>query len=174
MPWHTSDKFAFSPLNKTSRKPYRGINTLCLWSAAQAKGYNSAEWATYQQWQDKSGQVRKGEKSTTVVFWKLLTTRKKVRTVKRCPALGAFRRSEHVALDTEDCSFASQPETKGSRWRAIPQSLARSRPTGCGLTFRTRYRSGDRGAAPRHRRRYRHDAGGIGSSLWFRRGRSGR
>jgi N-terminal domain of anti-restriction factor ArdC len=36
MPWHTSGKFAFSPVNVTSRKPYRGINTVCLWAAAQA------------------------------------------------------------------------------------------------------------------------------------------
>jgi antirestriction protein ArdC len=70
MPWHTSGKFAFSPINVTSRKPYRGINTLCLWSAAQAKGYERGEWATYQQWQEKGAQVRKGEKATTVVFWK--------------------------------------------------------------------------------------------------------
>ena len=70
MPWHTSGRFAFSPINVTSRKAYRGINTLCLWSAAQAKGYDSAEWATYQQWQEKGGQVRKGEKATCVVFWK--------------------------------------------------------------------------------------------------------
>jgi antirestriction protein ArdC len=72
MPWHTSGRFAFSPINVTSRKPYRGINTLCLWSAAQAKGYESGEWATYQQWQVKRAQVRKGEKSTTVVFWKFV------------------------------------------------------------------------------------------------------
>ena len=51
-------------------KPYRGINTLCLWAAAQAKGYERGEWATYQQWQDRSAQVRKGEKTTLVVFWK--------------------------------------------------------------------------------------------------------
>src|SRR6266853_5998005 len=70
MPWHTSGKFAFSPVNVTSRKPYRGINTVCLWAAAQAKGYESGEWGTYQQWQDKGAQVRKGEKSTLVVFWK--------------------------------------------------------------------------------------------------------
>jgi antirestriction protein ArdC len=70
MPWHTSGKFAFSPINVTSGKPYRGINTVCLWAAAQAKGYERGEWATYQQWQDKGGQVRKGEKATTVVFWK--------------------------------------------------------------------------------------------------------
>ena len=70
MPWHTSGRFAFSPINVTSRKPYRGINTLCLWSAAQAKGYESAEWGTYQQWRERKAQVRKGEKATCVVFWR--------------------------------------------------------------------------------------------------------
>jgi len=70
MPWHTSGKFAFSPINVTSKKPYRGINTICLWAAAQAKGYERGEWATYQQWQERGAQVRKGEKATTVVFWK--------------------------------------------------------------------------------------------------------
>jgi antirestriction protein ArdC len=55
MPWHTSGRFAFSPINVTSKKPYRGINTVCLWAAAQSKGYESGEW---------------GEKATLVVFWK--------------------------------------------------------------------------------------------------------
>jgi len=58
MPWHTSGRFAFSPINVISKKPYRGINTVCLWAAAQAKGYGSGEWATYQQWLDKGAQVR--------------------------------------------------------------------------------------------------------------------
>jgi antirestriction protein ArdC len=70
MPWHTSGRFAFSPINVTSKKPYRGINTVCLWAAAQAKGYEGGVWATYQQWQERGAQVRKGEKATTVVFWK--------------------------------------------------------------------------------------------------------
>ena len=70
MPWHTSGRFAFSPINVISKKPYRGINTVCLWAAAQAKGYESGEWATYQQWQERGAQVRKGEKATLVVFWK--------------------------------------------------------------------------------------------------------
>jgi len=70
MPWHTSGRYAFSPINATSKKPYRGVNTVCLWAAAQAKGYERGEWATYQQWQDRGAQVRKGEKATLVVFWK--------------------------------------------------------------------------------------------------------
>src|ERR1700686_1339239 len=70
MPWHTSGRYAFSPINVTSRKFYRGINTVCLWAAAESKGYESGEWGTYKQWQERGGQVRKGEKATTVVFWK--------------------------------------------------------------------------------------------------------
>ncbi len=70
MPWHTSGRYAFSPINTTSKKPYRGINTVCLWAAAKAKGYESAEWGTYKQWQEHGAQVMKGEKSSMVVFWK--------------------------------------------------------------------------------------------------------
>ena len=70
MPWHTSGQYTFSPINVTSRKAYRGINTLCLWAASEAKGYSSGEWGTYKQWQERGAQVRKGEKSSTVVFWK--------------------------------------------------------------------------------------------------------
>ena len=47
MPWHTSGRFASSPINAASKKPYRGINTVCLWAAAESKGYDSGEWATY-------------------------------------------------------------------------------------------------------------------------------
>src|SRR5438477_11355847 len=70
MPWHTSGRFASSPINAASRKTYRGINCVCLGAAADAKGYESGEWGTYAQWQERGAQVRKGEKSTTVVFWK--------------------------------------------------------------------------------------------------------
>src|SRR3954465_8595243 len=70
MPWHTSGRFASSPINVTSRKAYRGINTVCLWAAAEAKGYDSGKWCTYKQLQERGAQVRRGEKSTTVVFWK--------------------------------------------------------------------------------------------------------
>jgi antirestriction protein ArdC len=70
MPWHTSGRFAFSPINVASKKPYRGINVLCLWAAAEAKGFRRGEWATYQQWQERGAQVRKGKKATLVVFWK--------------------------------------------------------------------------------------------------------
>jgi antirestriction protein ArdC len=66
LPWHSLSQ----PVNATSHKAYRGINTLLLWAAAQKNGYDSNEWATYRQWQELGGQVRKGERSTLIVFWK--------------------------------------------------------------------------------------------------------
>src|SRR5581483_8913761 len=59
----------FSPLSVGSAKPYRGVNTLVLWAQSQSKGYGSALWGTYQQWQAIGGQVRKGEHGSPVVYW---------------------------------------------------------------------------------------------------------
>jgi len=52
-------------------KPYRGVNTVVLWATAQAEGYPGAVWATYRQWAELGAQVRKGEQSSPVVFWKV-------------------------------------------------------------------------------------------------------
>lgn len=50
--------------------PYRGINTVWLWMAAEAAGYVSPSWLTYRQAQLLGGQVRKGERGTIAVFYK--------------------------------------------------------------------------------------------------------
>lgn len=70
MPWH-SDGGSLRPLNASTGKPYRGINILALWSAADERGYSSDRWATYKQWSEMGAQVRKGEKSSHIVFWKI-------------------------------------------------------------------------------------------------------
>jgi antirestriction protein ArdC len=66
MPWHSLS----TPINAGTRKRYRGVNVLVLWAAAKRRAYSSNEWATYRQWQEAGAQVRKAERSTTVVFWK--------------------------------------------------------------------------------------------------------
>lgn len=67
MPWH----YTFPrPTNISSGKRYRGINVLALWMAQQANDYRSGVWGTYKQWSAKGAQVRKGERATTVVFFK--------------------------------------------------------------------------------------------------------
>lgn len=73
MPWHPGTDGAAQclPVNAATGKPYRGINTVVLWATAQAEGYPGAVWATYHQWQELGAQVRKGEQSSPVVFWKI-------------------------------------------------------------------------------------------------------
>ncbi len=73
MPWHPGADGAAPrlPVNAATGKPYRGVNTVVLWATAQAEGYPSAVWATYRQWAELGAQVRKGEQSSPVVFWKV-------------------------------------------------------------------------------------------------------
>ena len=74
MPWHVSAEGSALPVNAVTRRAYRGVNTIVLWATAQAEGYPSHVWATYRQWQALRAQVRKGEQSSPVVFWKISGT----------------------------------------------------------------------------------------------------
>lgn len=70
LPWHVTGGPRHRPQNAVSQTAYRGVNVLVLWATAEACGYPSGLWATYAQWRRLGAQVRKGEKSTPVVFWK--------------------------------------------------------------------------------------------------------
>ena len=49
--------------NRISKKPYSLLNQMLL--------DHEGEYATFKQWQDLGGHVRKGEKAEIVVFWKI-------------------------------------------------------------------------------------------------------
>lgn len=58
------------PRNYTTKARYHGVNILLLWAAQTEHGYQTAEWATYKQWQAMGYQVRQGEKSTVILIVK--------------------------------------------------------------------------------------------------------
>jgi antirestriction protein ArdC len=68
-PWHRRGGSGL-PINALTKRQYRGINVLSLWCAEQTAGYADGRWATYKQWSELGAQVRKGERSTLVVFYK--------------------------------------------------------------------------------------------------------
>lgn len=72
MPWHQAGSGLSRPVNALTGNAYRGINILSLWVSAQFNHYSCGLWATYRQWADLGAQVRKGEKSSPVVFYKEL------------------------------------------------------------------------------------------------------
>ena len=70
-PWIAAQYGA--PVNAASHKPYRGINRAML----GVSPYADNRWLTFKQAHDLGGYVRKGERSTTVVFWKSLDIAKR-------------------------------------------------------------------------------------------------
>ena len=60
------------PINPITAKAYNGINTLILWLQQHEHGYSSNEWGTFRQWKEQGAQVKKGEKSTMIIFYKRL------------------------------------------------------------------------------------------------------
>ena len=67
VPWHKPWRSIGAPRNLVSKKFYRGVNIWLL----TAQGYTSPYWATIRQINELGGQVRKAEKSTPAVFWKV-------------------------------------------------------------------------------------------------------
>lgn len=57
------------PCNAVTGKPYRGINTVMLWSAQVQRQYVSTRWATYKQWQSIGAQVPRGAKGVRGIRW---------------------------------------------------------------------------------------------------------
>ena len=67
-PWDTSLCGCTMPHNAASDRRYSGINVLILWAEVVMKGYASQRWLTYRQAKAAGGNVRKGEKGTTVCY----------------------------------------------------------------------------------------------------------
>jgi len=68
IPWRKPWKSIGGPKNLISKKPYQGINQFLL----NVSLYSSPYWLTFKQVSERGGFVRKGERSTLVVFWKWL------------------------------------------------------------------------------------------------------
>jgi Antirestriction protein len=68
-PWRRSwSAGSGMPRNLVTKKEYRGINPFLL----SAMPYSSPYWLTYRQATFLGGHVKRGEKSSMVVFWKML------------------------------------------------------------------------------------------------------
>ncbi|MEL6445871.1 MAG: zincin-like metallopeptidase domain-containing protein [Bacteroidota bacterium] len=72
LPWHRAGDPLSRPRNVLTGNAYNGINILALWVSAMKRHFTAGTWGTYRQWQEAGAQVRKGEKSTVVVFYKEL------------------------------------------------------------------------------------------------------
>ncbi|KAA8386067.1 DUF1738 domain-containing protein [Acetobacter sp. DmW_136] len=67
-PWSNTASGPSLPLNVTTGRRYSGINVLLLWGTVQMRGFTSQRWLTFNQARKVGGNVRKGEKGTTVFY----------------------------------------------------------------------------------------------------------
>jgi antirestriction protein ArdC len=66
-PWKGNGSNNPFPRNFKTGAPYRGANILLLWSSPCSSPY----WLTFKQAKELGGTVRKGEKGTQILFWKI-------------------------------------------------------------------------------------------------------
>ena len=72
MPWHFVGLGVGRPTNAATGKRYRGVNALGLWAEAMLSAFDTGHWATYRQWQELGAEVRRGQRSATIIFYREL------------------------------------------------------------------------------------------------------
>ena len=107
-PWKGNSPF---PRNFRTGAPYRGANVLILWSSS----YTSPYWLTYKQAQELGGNVRKGEKGTQILFWKI--SKRDPKATKPTEAEGnddkdrkSFFCRAYTVFNVEQCDGLKAPE----------------------------------------------------------------
>ena len=73
-PWQPGEPGSYVPVNASTGKRYRGINTIQLIS----EGRSDNRWMTYRQAENAGYQVRRGEKGTRIQYWKFTEERNKL------------------------------------------------------------------------------------------------
>lgn len=94
-PWSGTIDGAF---NRVSKKPYSILNQMLL-------KYNG-EYATFKQWQELGGHIRKAEKSEIIVFWKMYPIKEKqddgteiIKTIPLLKYINVFHISQVDGVD---------------------------------------------------------------------------
>jgi antirestriction protein ArdC len=97
-PWRTE-----APKNLISGKDYRGVNVLLLHAAP----FESPHWLTFNQARTLGGVVKKGERGTPVVFWKITEDREK--RDRRGQAEKSFLLRYYTVFNVTQCQGVEAP-----------------------------------------------------------------
>lgn len=104
VPWQKPWTGGYAFPRNLSGRPYRGINALLL----SLSGYGDPRWMTFNQLRKLDGvDLRKGEKATLVVLWKLFKVEDDEGEEKTVPMLRHF-----FVFNVEQCELAKDAEIK--------------------------------------------------------------
>lgn len=105
------------PHNAGTGWRYSGINVLILWAVVIEGGYGSQRWLTYRQAQAVGGNVRKGERGTTVCYADRFTPRDEAERAR-----DEDREARQLAFLKRFTVFnVAQCEGLPEAWTAVPE-----------------------------------------------------
>jgi antirestriction protein ArdC len=114
--WRTSNGSVL-PVNFVSRRPYRGVNVFLL----IAQGYSTPYWLTFRQAQDRGGNVRRGERGTPIVFWRIDQKTTEEPDREESPAAPRILLRYYTLFNVEQCDGIEIPgATDGTEFDPIP------------------------------------------------------
>ncbi len=124
-PWGTAAAKAplAMPKNASTSRPYSGINVLLLWGAVIERGFSDQSWLTFRQALSLGGNVRKGERGTTVVYANRFVPedekRRAAETGEDAQAIPFLKR--FTVFNTDQCE--NLPEDVATAAPPVPEGL---------------------------------------------------
>jgi antirestriction protein ArdC len=129
-PWDNAACGCAMPANAATGRSYSGINVLILWATVIERGFASQRWLTFRQALGAGGNVRKGEKGTTVCYADRFTPereRERARDEDREARQVAFLK-RFTVFNVDQCeglpeAMTAAPAVRGER-ETIPHAEA--------------------------------------------------
>ncbi|WP_431786922.1 ArdC family protein [Vibrio harveyi] len=114
-PWDKTITDSAMPMNFSTGNQYRGINIMLLWLESEIKEYRSPNWLTFKQAKDLGGNVKKGEKGTQIVKYKIWekTDENDPDRVEKIPMIKTFtvfNADQIEGIEFPTPSFEQKPE----------------------------------------------------------------
>lgn len=125
--WRGSELTGITPFNPTTNKPYNGINFVNLAIEQSVNGYADPRWLTYKQAESIGAQVRKGEHSTTIQYWKFTEQIDKV-DENGNKVIGEDGRPEQEAIKLQNPKAFYSTVFNATQIDGMPELARESRP----------------------------------------------
>lgn len=117
------------PFNGASKRRYRGINSLYLYSVASHQGYQDPRWFTFKQVEELGGKVKRGEKAVKVEYWQFKRTIKEDENGKPLPKEEWLEEDRKVPLimrsavfNAEQCEGLPELELPKRDWEPLDRA----------------------------------------------------
>ncbi|KAA8996605.1 DUF1738 domain-containing protein [Affinibrenneria salicis] len=129
-PWQRIPGMSGLPSNYATGVAYSGMNIMLLWCSASKQGFSDPRWMTYKQCQTAGGQVRKGERGTTAIFYTTLEKENDEGETEHIPMLKTFMVFNLDQIDGLPVTEETGAEVPAATFDPLPQAEALFRRSG--------------------------------------------